>query len=409
MSGTHTFVIVGGGLAGAKAAEALRDQGFDGRIVLYAQESRLPYERPPLSKDFLVDKAQPGDFTVHDASWYRDHDIDLHLGAAVAEIDRRTRTVSLGDGERVSYHRLLLATGSRARHPRIPGGDATGVYSLRTLEDAEALKGVLTPGTSLAVVGGGWIGLEVAASARQRGVDVAVVEAADLPLRNALGPEVAKVFAALHRDHGVDLRVKTSVEAITTADGAASGLKLDDGSGVTADAVLVAVGAAANIELAERAGLTMASGGVAVDCALRTSDPDIFAVGDIAAADNPVFGARVRTEHWATALKQPAVAASGMVGKTAEYDEIPYFFTDQYDLGMEYVGHSPGYQRVLFRGDPDNGEFTSFWLDGDDRVLAGMNVNIWEGLDDIKAVIRARRPVDTDRLTDPSRPLAEVL
>jgi 3-phenylpropionate/trans-cinnamate dioxygenase ferredoxin reductase subunit len=242
-------------------------------------------------------------------------------------------------------------------------------------------------------VGGGWIGLEVAAGARDRGVNVTVVEMAELPLMAALGREVGEVFATLHRQHGVDLRLGASVQEITTAGGKATGLRLGDGSTVDADAVLVAVGAAPNTALAEQAGLALGDGGVLVDSSLRTSDPDIYAVGDIAAAEHPLFATRIRTEHWANALKQPAVAAAGMLGKQAEYDELPYFFTDQYDLGMEYVGHAPHYDKVVFRGDVDAREFTAFWLDGDDRVLAGMNVNIWEGLDDIKALIRSRAPL----------------
>jgi 3-phenylpropionate/trans-cinnamate dioxygenase ferredoxin reductase subunit len=267
------------------------------------------------------------------------------------------------------------------------------VHYLRTIDDADALKSVLKEGDSLAIIGAGWIGLEVAAAARERGVDVTVVEMAELPLIGALGREVGEVFAALHREHGVDLRLGATVQEIVTVDGKASGLKLGDGSTVDSDAVLVAVGAAPNIALAERAGLAVGDGGVLVDASLRTSDPDIFAVGDIAAAEHPVFGTRVRTEHWANALKQPAVAAAGMLGSPGEYDELPYFFTDQYDLGMEYVGYAPDYAKVVFRGDVAKREFTAFWLDGDDRVLAGMNVNIWEGLDDIKAQIRSRAQI----------------
>jgi 3-phenylpropionate/trans-cinnamate dioxygenase ferredoxin reductase subunit len=229
------------------------------------------------------------------------------------------------------------------------------------------------------------------------------MESARLPLLTALGAEAAETFAALHREHGVDLRLETDVTSV-----AATGVTLADGSTLSADTVLVAVGAAPNIELAERAGLTLSEGGVQVDAALRTSDPDIFAVGDIAAAENPVFGSRIRTEHWANALKQPAVAAAGMLGRQAIYDELPYFFTDQYDLGMEYVGHSAGYQRVVFRGDPDRREFTAFWLGADNRVLAGMNVNIWEGLDDIKAVVRSGLPVDVDALADPGVKISEL-
>jgi len=274
------------------------------------------------------------------------------------------------------------------------------VHYLRTIDDAQALNLLLTEGASLAIVGAGWIGLEVAAGARERGAAVTVVETAAVPLMGALGREAGEVFAAMHRDHGVDLRLGATVAEITTAGGKATGLKLGDGSTVAADAVLVAVGAAANIGLAERAGLATGNGGVLVDAALRTSNPDIFAVGDIAAAQHPVFGTRIRTEHWANALKQPAVAAAGMLGKPQEYTELPYFFTDQYDLGMEYVGHAPEYDRVLFRGDVSGREFTAFWLDDANRVLAGMNVNIWEGLDDIKALVRSREPVDPDQLVD---------
>jgi 3-phenylpropionate/trans-cinnamate dioxygenase ferredoxin reductase subunit len=283
------------------------------------------------------------------------------------------------------------------------------VHYLRTYEDAAALNAVLTEGASLAVVGGGWIGLEVAAGARQRGVNVTVVEAAKQPLMAALGETVGEVFATLHREHGVDLRLETQVEEITRADGSATGVRTRDGATISADAVLVAVGAKPNIELADQAGLSLGDGGVLVDASLRTSDPDIYAVGDIAAAEHPLFGTRIRTEHWANALKQPAVAVAGMLGTPGEYTELPYFFTDQYDLGMEYVGHAPSFERVVFRGDVAGREFVAFWLDGDNRVLAGMNVNIWDVLDDVKALIKSRAPVDADKLADPQSPLAELL
>jgi len=396
MTTSSTFAIVGGGLAGAKAAEALRDKDFDGHIVLFAAEERLPYERPPLSKEYLAGKKSLDEFTVNPSAWYRDHHVELQLGTEVSAIDPAAHTVALPDGSTLRYDKLLLATGSQSRRPPIPGADADGVHYLRTIDDADALNSILAEGASLAIIGAGWIGLEIAAGARDRGVDVTVVEMAELPLMGALGREVGEVFAALHRDHGVDLRLNATVQEITTAAGKATGLMLGDGSTVEADAVLVAVGAAPNIALAERAGLALGDGGVLVDSSLRTSDADIFAVGDIAAAEHPLFGTRIRTEHWANALKQPAVAAAGMLGNPAEYDELPYFFTDQYDLGMEYVGHAPHYERVMFRGDVDAREFTAFWLDGDDRVLAGMNVNIWEGLDDIKAMIRSRAPLDAD-------------
>jgi 3-phenylpropionate/trans-cinnamate dioxygenase ferredoxin reductase subunit len=409
MASSTTFVIVGGGLAGAKAVEALRDNGFDGNIILFAAESYLPYERPPLSKEYLAGKKSLTDFTVQNSDWYLDHNVDVRLGSPVSRVDTSAHTVGLRDDTAAHYDKLLLATGSASRRPPIPGSDADGVHYLRSYDDAELLNSVLTEGSSLAVVGAGWIGLEVTAAARQRGVEVTVVEAAKQPLVAALGETVGEVFANLHRDHGVDLRLEAQVEEISTADGRATGLRMRDGSTVAADAVLVAVGAKPNIELAEQAGLSMGSGGVLVDASLRTSDPDIFAVGDIAAAEHPLYGTRIRTEHWANALKQPAVAAAGMVGKPGEYAELPYFFTDQYDLGMEYVGHAPSFERVVFRGDVAGREFVAFWLDGDNRVLAGMNVNIWDVLDDVKALIRSKSAVDPDTLADPQSPLADLL
>lgn len=409
MASSTTFVIVGGGLAGAKAVEALRDNDFDGKIILFAEDEHLPYERPPLSKEYLAGKKSLTDFTVQNSDWYRDHHVDLRLVSRVSSLDPAAHTVGLPDDTAVAYDKLLLATGSASQRPPIPGSDADGVHYLRTYDDAVALNSVLTEGSSLAVVGAGWIGLEVAAGARQRGVNVTVVETAKQPLVAALGETVGEVFATLHRDHGVDLRLQTQVEEITTSEGKATGLRMRDGSTVAADAVLVAVGAKRNVELAEQAGLSMGDGGVLVDASLRTSDPDIYAVGDIAAAEHPLFGSRIRTEHWANALKQPAVATAGMLGNPGEYAELPYFFTDQYDLGMEYVGHAPSFERVVFRGDVAGREFVAFWLDGDNRVLAGMNVNIWDVLDDVKALIRSKTPVDVDKLTDPQSSLADLL
>jgi len=303
---------------------------------------------------------------------------------------------------------LLLATGSRSRRPPIPGSNAAGVHYLRTIDDAVALNSTLREGSSLGIVGAGWIGLEVAASARGRGVDVTAVETARLPLLAALGAEAAEVFADLHRAHGVNLLLESNVAEISTSSGAATGLILADGSAIAADAVLVAVGAAPNIELAQAAGLDMGDGGVLVDATLRSSDPDVFAVGDIAAAEHPFYNTRIRTEHWANALNQPAVAAANMLGERREYAELPYFFTDQYDLGMEYVGHAPTYERVVFRGDMAGREFIAFWLDNQNRVLAGMNVNVWDVVDDVKALITSRAAVATEQLADPQHPLSEL-
>ncbi|GAA4475522.1 FAD-dependent oxidoreductase [Rhodococcus olei] len=408
MSATRTFVVVGGGLAGAKLAEALRAKDFDGQIVLFCEEEHLPYERPPLSKEHLIGGKPLADFTVHPGDWYRDHHVDLRLGTTVTSLDPAAHTVTLPDGSTVSYDKAALATGSRPRRPPIPGADAGGVHYLRTVDQSDALLATLHHGAHLVIVGAGWIGLEVAAAARGHGVTVTVVETAPLPLLAALGPEMGTVFAELHREHGVDLRLETAVESITGEDGRATGVRLAGGDTVPADAVLVAVGAAPNLELAQQAGLAV-DGGVLVDASLTTSDPDIVAVGDIAAAMHPVLGTRIRVEHWANALNQPAVAAATMLGHPAEYTNLPYFFTDQYELGMEYVGYAPhGYARVVVRGDAARHEFVAFWLDEGDRVLAGMNVNVWDVTDAVKALIASGRAVDANRLADPAVPLGDA-
>ncbi len=407
MTAQSTIVIIGGGLSGAKVAEALRDKDFAGSIILLSEEGTLPYERPPLSKEYLAGKKSFDEFTVVPAQWYRDHHIDLRLGTRVTGLDRPNKTVTLPDGSTLAYDKLALATGSRSRRPPIPGADSTGVHYLRNLEEADALIAMLGVRQRLAVVGAGWIGLEVTATAREKGVGVTVVEAADAPLLAALGPEMAEVFAELHRQHGVEFRFGAKVEEITTADGRANGLRLGDGSLIEADAVLVAVGAAPNIELAKEAGLDVDSG-VLVDESLTTSDPDIVAVGDIAEQQHPVLNRRVRVEHWANALNQPAVAAATLLGKSATYDNVPYFFTDQYDLGMEYVGLATDYARVVVRGDLEGREFVAFWLDADNSVLAGMNVNIWDVTDAVKALVASNRSVDPERLADPTVDLGDV-
>ncbi|MDQ1743389.1 MAG: hypothetical protein QOE23_1728 [Pseudonocardiales bacterium] len=408
MSSSQTYVIVGAGLAGAKAAEALRDQGFDGGIVLIGAEPHLPYERPPLSKGYLAGTSEREKVFVHPESWYAEHGVELRLNQTVTGIDRDARTVALADGSQVGYDKLLLATGATPRTLSVPGAEAEGVYLLRTLDDSEALKALLVGISRLVVIGAGWIGLEVTAAARQAGVEVTVVESAELPLLRVLGPEVARVFADLHVQHGVDFRFNASLTELRTADGRVTGAVLGDGTVLEADAVLVAVGVSPNSQLAEAAGLSV-DNGILLDTALGTSDSRVFAVGDVANAMHGFYNTQVRVEHWANALNQPRTVAASMLGKPAEYDQLPYFFTDQYDLGMEYVGHvaPEGYDQVVFRGDVPGREFLAFWV-RDGRVLAGMNVNVWDVVDDVKALIRSRATVPLDRLADPGVPLAEL-
>ena len=400
-----TYVIVGAGLAGAKAAEALREKAATATIVLIGDEDEVPYERPPLSKDYLMDKADRDSAAVHPVSWYAEQRIDLRMGVRATAIDAAAHTVTLSTGESVTYDKLLLATGSSSRRLTIPGTDAGGVLYLRRLDESDRIKSTLASATNLVVIGAGWIGLEVTAAARQAGVEVTVLETAPLPLLRVLGPELAQVFADLHTEHGVTFRFGVGITRLTVADGAVTGVELSDGTTVPADAVLIGVGAVPNLELATSAGLNI-DNGVVVDAGLRSSDPDIFAAGDIAREDHPVLNRPIRVEHWANALNQPAVAAASMAGEDASYDELPYFFTDQYDLGMEYVGYvEPGdYDRVVFRGDLASREFIAFWLK-DDRVLAGMNVNVWDVVDAVKALILADAAVDVERLTDTDVPL----
>jgi 3-phenylpropionate/trans-cinnamate dioxygenase ferredoxin reductase component len=410
MNQNNAHVIVGASLAGAKATETLRAEGYTGPLVLIGDETELPYERPPLSKGYLQDRAERDTIYVHPQGWYAEHDVDLRLGTTVTAIDPAAHEVVLSDGDRVGYAGLLLTTGSSPRQLSLPGSDLPGVLYLRRVADSEHIKATFQAGSRLAVIGAGWIGLETAAAARAAGVDVTVLEAAELPLLRVLGREAAEVFARLHRDHGVDLRLGVKVAEITRAGGRVAGVRLGDGSIVPADTIVVGIGITPNTELAEAAGLDV-DNGITVDAQLRTSDPNIYAAGDVANAFHPLLGTHIRVEHWANALNQPQTAAKAMLGQDVAYDRVPYFYTDQYDLGMEYSGYvEPGrYDQVVFRGDPSKREFVAFWLDGDRRVLAGMNVNIWDVNDAVQDLVRAARPADVRRLADPDVPLGDVL
>jgi NADPH-dependent 2,4-dienoyl-CoA reductase/sulfur reductase-like enzyme len=404
MSTSADIVIVGGGLAGAKTAEALRSHGFTGTVTLVGAEPHLPYERPPMSKGYLADDDGFEGALVHPAEWYDEQRVDLRTGTRVTAVDRDAHEVTLDDGTTLGYRTLVLATGSRPRQLPLDGAEAANVFTLRTREDSDAIKATFGQGRRLVIIGGGWIGLEVAASARRAGTEVTIVEAAELPLLAVLGPELARVFADLHTENGVDLRLGASVDAITTEGDRATGVRLAGGETVAADAVVVGIGVAPDVSLAQTCGLAV-DDGVLVDASLRTSDPDIFAVGDIANHDHPTLGRRIRVEHWATALNQPDAVARAVMGEAdCAYAELPYFFSDQYDLGMEYIGHAPkdSYATVVIRGDKDTREFVAFWLDADNRILAAMNVNVWDVVDEVKPLIAAGTPVDPDRLADPA-------
>ncbi|WP_282795508.1 FAD-dependent oxidoreductase [Streptomyces sp. CC224B] len=414
----QTFVIVGGGLAGAKAAETLRAEGFTGRVILIGDERDHPYERPPLSKGYLLGKEDRDSVYVHEPSWYAQADVELHLGQTVVAIDRAAHTVRLGDGTVVRYDKLLLATGAEPRRLDVPGTGLAGVHHLRRLAHADRLRHVLAAlgrdNGHLVIAGAGWIGLEVAAAAREYGAEVTVVEPEPTPLHAVLGPEVGQMFTELHAEHGVRFHFGARLTEITGQDGMVLAARTDDGEEHPAHDVLAAIGAAPRTALAESAGLALVDraegGGVAVDASLRTSDPDVFAAGDVAAVRHPLFGTRLRVEHWANALNGGPAAARAMLGQDVTYDRVPYFFSDQYDVGLEYSGWAPPgtYDQVVVRGDAGKREFIAFWL-REGQVLAGMNVNVWDVTEAIQTLIRTEARPDPEALSDPTHPLESLL
>ncbi|MGV9366166.1 NAD(P)/FAD-dependent oxidoreductase [Amycolatopsis sp. NPDC003731] len=397
-----TYVIAGAGLTGAKAAETLRAEGFEGRIVLVGAEPDLPYERPPLSKGYLLGQDDRASVFVHDEKWYAEHRIEVLTGRRATALDRAAHELELAGGERLGYTKLLLATGASPRRLRVPGNDLDGVHYLRRLAHADRLRDALKAGGRVVVAGAGWIGLETAAAARHYGCPVTIVEPGPAPLHATLGPELGGYFADLHRRHGVELRFGTGVTGFA-GESAVSAVLTDDGE-IPADVVVVGIGARPETQLAADAGLA-ADDGVLVDAGLRTEDPDVFAAGDVAGVWQERYGRRIRVEHWAAATNGGPAAALAMLGREVVHDDLPYFFSDQYDAGMEFTGWFPpgGYDRVVTRGDAE--AFHAFWLTGG-RVVAGLHVNKWdEGLDAVRELILSGRTVDPDRLADPDCPL----
>jgi 3-phenylpropionate/trans-cinnamate dioxygenase ferredoxin reductase component len=401
---SQTHVIVGAGHAGGKAAEALREEGFDGRIVLIGEEPEQPYERPPLSKDYLRGESPRKKARLHADGFYGDQQIELRTESTVERIDTEAREVAV-DGERIGYDRLLLATGAEPRRLSVPGSDLDGIHYLRDLSDADAIAARLDRGGRVVVIGAGWIGAEVAASARQKGLDVTIVHHGRLPLEHVLGHEVGEIYADIHRDHGVELVSGAAVDRFEGGDGEVR-VRLAGGITLESDFVVVGIGVEPRTELADGAGLAVENG-ILVSERLESSVGGVFAAGDVANAYHPFYGRRLRVEHWANALNQPTTAAQAMLGKPASYERLPYFFSDQYDVGMEYSGYATDWDEVVLRGRPDEREFIAFWLDGG-RVVAGMNVNVWDVNEQIQALIRSRQLVATVRLRDPEISLEEL-
>ena len=405
MTSDQTHVIVGASLAGAKAAETLREEGFEGRVVLVGAEEDRPYERPPLSKDYLRGEVGREKVYVHEENFYVEHDIELQLGRTAVGLDTQGFELELDGGERLSYDRLLLTTGSEPRRLPVPGAELDGVFYLRSVRDSDALRERLDRGGAVVVVGAGWIGAEVAASARQRGLDATVIEPASVPLERVLGKEIGAVYGEIHVDHGVRMLMGTGVEALE-GDGAVERVRTSDGRVIDCDFVVVGVGVQPRTALAADAGLAIWDG-VLVDERLRTNARGVFAAGDVANAHHPFYDEPIRVEHWANALHQAPAAARNMLGQAVPYDRLPYFFSDQYEVGMEYSGLARGCDRVVVRGDLAEREFVAFWM-FEDRVMAGMNVNVWDVTEPIRRLIGERIPVTDRQLADTDLPLEQL-
>ena len=408
MPSTRRHLIVGAGLAGARTAEALRTAGSTERIVMVGEEVPAPYLRPPLSKDFLAGRTGRDDIDVLPEAWYRDNDVELVTGVRALDIDVVARTVALEDGREIAYDGLVVATGSSPRRLDVPGVDSDGVMMLRRDTDSEQLRAALATATSLVILGGGWIGLEVAALARSRGLPVTIVERSSLPLGRVLGPEMAEVLLGMHRDHGVRFCLDSTVAEVVTEGGRAAGVRLTDGELLGADLVLVAVGATPNVAVAERA--LDIDDGILVDHHLRASAPDVYAAGDIASAWNPFLGKRIRVEHWANAEHQPKVVAFNLLGGNMRYDRLPYFYTDQYDMSMELTGlvEPGGYDSVVVRGDLDSLRFVAFWMRRG-RIRAAMSSNVDDVIPAATLLIRTLAPVSGEELADPSVNLEDLV
>ncbi|MFC5337323.1 NAD(P)/FAD-dependent oxidoreductase [Leucobacter denitrificans] len=401
------IVIIGGGLAGGRAARTVRELGYAGDVTILAAEPHFPYERPPLSKEVLQGKHEPDSVYLKPDDWYAEQRIDVRTGVRVSAIHTDTHEVSTESGERLAYDKLVIATGSRARVLDIEGADLAGVHTLRTVDESTELHDLLKSGDRrVVVIGSGWIGMEVAASARSLGNEVTVVARGSVPLSAALGNTLGTEFQRLHESHGVKFVMNAAVDRIA-GDGRVKGVVVN-GETIPADLVVVGVGAEPNTELATAAGIEV-DDGILTDDSFRTSAADVFAIGDVANVQHPVAGRRLRSEHWSNALNQGKAVARALTGETVSYDEIPYFYTDQFELGMELSGypHLMKDAKIVVRGDLAANEYIAFWV-REGSVVAGMNVNIWDVNEAVQQLIRSKHTIDESRLADTNSTLEEL-
>lgn len=401
------MVVIGAGMAGVCAARTLRKEGFEGRVTLLGADPAYPYDHVPLAKYYLRDEPGYHSVFIHDESFYPDRGIDLRRDAVVRAIDPAGHLVHLAGGEQLRYDKLLIATGSLNRRLDVPGADLDGIRQLRTLAEADRLKEAMAAGGRLVVVGSGFAGCEIASSARQLGLDVTLVGRDRLPMERVLGPATAQFYRDVHTSHGVRLCMETSAAQFSGGDGRVTSVLLTDGTHLPADLVVVAVGARPDVDLAAAAAGLAVENGILTDNLLATSAPDIYAAGDVANAPDPRTGRRLRVEHFATALAQGRTAARNMLGQGMAYDHVPFFFTDQYDVWMEYTGYPAPDVEPVIRGDIASGEFVVFWV-RERRLVAAMNINIRGIPELVRAAIAQRQPVDPAKLVDPSFDLADL-
>ena len=399
------WVIAGGGLAAGKAAATLRKEGFDGRLVVVTEERHPPYARPNLSKDYLRGESGVDKLWAADAGLWASPDTELRMGRRATNLDPGGRRLELDDGRVLTYERLLIATGASAVRGGIPGSDLDFVHVVRTIEDADRLRTAATGASSVVIAGGGWIAAETAASLRQMGNDVTLVIPGAELLDRRLGADVGRLYSSLHERHGIRLvRGAWVVEVVT--DAAGRGVRLADGTLVRADLVVLGFGAAPNVDLASRAGLDV-SGGIVVNAQLETAAPGVFAAGDAAMAWHPRYGRAIRTEHWDTARRQGTAAALNMLGRGVAYDRLPYFYSDQFELGMEAYGLPDPSHEVAIRSYDDD-RFVALWLAGG-HVEAGLHGNDWDAVKTIERLVAERAALDVARFRDPSVPLTELV
>jgi 3-phenylpropionate/trans-cinnamate dioxygenase ferredoxin reductase component len=394
----ETFVIVGASLAGGGAAATLRQEGFDGRVILIGAEPQPPYERPPLSKEYLRGESSFEQTLVQSSDFYGENGIETRFGVRASRVDPAKKVIELDGEEGVAYDKLLVATGGRNRRFPVPGLDLEGVYDLRTMADCERIRAEIGPGRKAVVVGMGFIGSEVAASLRQSGVNVVVVDRNKVPLRRVLGEEVGRVIEGIHRDHEATLIFEDTVAAFEGAD-RVERVVTQGGRRIECDFVVVGLGVEPVTELLADTGAEI-DNGIAVDEFCRTGVEGIYAAGDVANHYHPVFERRIRVEHWQNALNQGPAAARSMLGNDEPYDEVPWFWSDQYDFNLQYAGFHTEWDEFVVRGSMEERNFVAFYRK-DGRVLAAVAANRGRDLRRSMRLIKAQRPVDATKLQDP--------